>query len=67
MPHARFHGDDATNATMTLATFARLAKAPTAELVEHLEDSVSARNLSLAEAVRLEFQGRTDRQELNER
>jgi hypothetical protein len=61
------HPDNATNATMTLAAFARLARTPTAELVDHLEDAVAAKNLALAEAVRLEFGGRKDGVEFRQR
>jgi hypothetical protein len=58
---ARFHNDDATNATMEIATFTRLARTPTAGLVELLEDAVASNKVALVEAVRLEFQGRADR------
>jgi hypothetical protein len=39
---------------MEIATFTRLVRTPTAELVEHLEDT-PANKLALVEAVRLEF------------
>jgi hypothetical protein len=58
----RFHPDEATNAAMTLATFARLQRSSTVELVEHMEDAAAAGNLALAEAVRLEFRGRPERE-----
>jgi hypothetical protein len=61
----RFYGDDATNATMEIATFTRLAT--TVGLIEHLEDAVASKNLALAEAVRLEFQGRSDREGVKDR
>jgi hypothetical protein len=66
---AKFHNDEGVNATMTLAAFARLQRSSTAELIEHLEDAVSTQNLALAEAVRLEFSGRPERerQELTHR
>jgi hypothetical protein len=41
---ARSHTDDAVNATMQLATFARLARTPAAELIEHLEEAVAAKS-----------------------
>jgi hypothetical protein len=55
--------------TMQIATLPRLARTPTPELIEHLEDAVAAKKLALAEAVRLEFRGRPERerQELRDR
>jgi hypothetical protein len=54
---------------MQIATLPRLARTPTPELIEHLEDAVAAKKLALAEAVRLEFRGRPERerQELRDR
>lgn len=64
---ARFHNEDAVNATMQVAAFTRLALTSTPELVEQLEDAVAANNLALAEAVRLAFHGRTDRESVRDR
>jgi hypothetical protein len=64
---ARFHVDDATNATMEIATFTRLARTPTASLIEQLEDAAVANKLALVEAVRLEFQARADRDSVKDR
>jgi hypothetical protein len=59
---ARFHQDDGINATMTLAAFARLERSSTAELIEHLRDAAGAKNAAMAEAVRLEFSSRPERE-----
>jgi len=64
MRRARFHEDDALNASISLATSTRLARTSTPELIEHLVDAVAAHNLPLVEAVRLEFTGRDDNGEL---
>lgn len=63
---ARFNADPALNASMTIATFARLARVPTAELIEHLADAVDAHDLATAEAVRLEFYNRSDAASIRE-
>ena len=55
---ARFHNDDAVNATMQMSLLMRLGRTPTRELVEHLQDAVEAKNPARAEAVRLEFESR---------
>ena len=55
---ARFHNDDAVNATMQMALLTRLGKTPTRELIEHLKDAVTSKSLPRAEAVRLEFESR---------
>lgn len=63
---ARFHGDESVNATMQVATLMRFARTPTGELIEHLEDVAASNRLALAEAVRLEFMSRSDREPLKE-
>jgi hypothetical protein len=55
---ARFHNDDAINATMQMSLLMRLGKTPTRELIEHLKDAVASKHLARAEAVRLEFESR---------
>jgi hypothetical protein len=55
---ARFHADDAVNATMQMSLLMRLGKTPTGELIEHLRDAVASKNLARVEAVRLEFESR---------
>ncbi|MFZ5781746.1 MAG: hypothetical protein ACOY4R_16265 [Pseudomonadota bacterium] len=63
---ARFDGnDDLKNATIQMATHMRLERTSTAELIEHLEDAVAARNLAKVEAIRLEFNRRPDREEVS--
>ncbi|ATQ66898.1 MULTISPECIES: hypothetical protein [Methylosinus] len=63
---ARFHNDDAVHASMSIATYARLERTSTPELMEHLADAIEDRNLALAEAVRLEFGRRNDAGPLRE-
>lgn len=51
------------------AAFARLERTSTAELIEHLRDAGGSRNLAMAEAIRLEFSRRPEkeRHELRDR
>lgn len=58
---ARFSQDDGINATMMLAAFARLERSSSAELIEHLKDAATGKNLAMAEAVQLEFGRRPER------
>src|SRR5688500_614679 len=51
---------------MRLAAFERLKRTSTAELIEHLRDVVDAKNMALAQTVRLEFQSRDDKASVRE-
>jgi hypothetical protein len=52
---------------MEIATFTRLARAPTAGLIEHLAGAAAANKLALVEAVRLELQRGADREGVKDR
>jgi hypothetical protein len=58
---ARFHDDPVTDATMRVAKQGTLSRTSTPELLAHLQDAVTANDVASAEAIRLEFQSRTDK------
>jgi hypothetical protein len=62
---ARFDNDDRKNATMQMSLLMRLERTSTAELIEHLKDAVASRNLAKAEAIRLEYHRRPDREDVS--
>ena len=55
---ARFDADPAKDATIRLSVFATLSRATTGELMAYMQDAVDSGSLALAEAIRLEWQGR---------
>jgi hypothetical protein len=59
--NARFADDRATDASIRSARFATLSRTSTPELLAHLQDAVQANDVAGVEAVRLEFQSRSDR------
>jgi hypothetical protein len=61
MRRARFHDDPVAHAQIKSAVFATLARANTAEPVEHMHDALDTADPALAWAARLEFMNRPGR------
>lgn len=59
---AKFAGDAQSDAMQRIATFETLRRTPSGALIEHLKDAIRSKSLAHAEAVRLEFHSRSDKE-----
>lgn len=58
---AKFAEDPALDAQLRMGTFETLKRTATPQLIAHLKDAIEEKSVARAEAIRLEFQSRDDR------